>query len=216
MEDKKDYKVTWKGWISLAFLIILFSGTMADQTGFLKAFDLNSLVGAFGKSEGAKVSFIGTGGFGAKEGMMVGLSLIPTVMVAQGLLDVCESYGALKAAARLFQPILRPLLGIPGAAGLAFVSSFTSSDVGAFITKEMYEKGEITDDERTVFAAYQYAGSGTVNNTVAAGAALVPISVLPVGAVIGLIIVVKILGANMVRMYLKYYHRKHPEGGNVS
>lgn len=128
---------------------------------------------------------------------------------------MCESYGALKAAAKLFHPLLRPLLGIPGIAGLAFVSSFTSSDVGAFITKDMYEKGEITDDERTVFAAYQYAGSGTVNNTVAAGAALVPISVLPVGAIIGMIIIVKILGANLVRMYLKIYHKKHPEGGEA-
>lgn len=147
--------------------------------------------------------------------MMVGLSLIPTVMVAQGLMDVCESYSALKAAARLFQPILRPLLGLPGTAGIAFVSSFTSSDVGAFLTKEMYEKGEITDDERTVFASYQYAGSGTINNTIGAGAALVPISILPVGAVIVLIIIVKILGANLVRMYLKYYHRKYPEGGQA-
>ncbi len=215
MDDKKELKVTWKGWLSLAFLIILFSGTLGSQTGWLKAFDLNSLVGAFGKAEGAKVAFVGTGGFGAKEGMMVGLSLIPTVMVAQGLLDVCESYGALKAAAKLFHPLLRPLLGIPGIAGLAFVSSFTSSDVGAFITKDMYEKGEINDDERTVFAAYQYAGSGTVNNTVAAGAALVPISVLPVGAIIGMIIIVKILGANLVRMYLKFYHKKHPEGGEA-
>lgn len=215
MEDNKDYKVTWKGWVALFFLIVLFSGTMGAQEGCMKAFDLNSLVGAFGKSEGAKVAFIGTGGFGAKEGMLVGLSLIPTVMVAQGLLDVCESYGAIKAAAKLFQPILKPLLGIPGVAGLAFVSSFTSSDVGAFITKDMFENGLINDDERTVFAAYQYAGSGTVNNTIAAGAALVPISVLPVGAIIGLIVVVKILGANFVRMYLKFYHKKHPEGGKI-
>ena len=215
MEDNKDYKVSWKGWVSLFFLIVLFSGTMGAQEGWLKAFDLNSLVGAFGKAEGAKVAFIGTGGFGAKEGMLVGLSLIPTVMVAQGLLDVCESYGAIKAAAKLFQPILKPLMGIPGVAGLAFVSSFTSSDVGAFITKDMFESGLINDDERTVFAAYQYAGSGTVNNTIAAGAALVPISVLPVGAIIGLIVIVKILGANFVRIYLKFYHKRHPEGGNL-
>ena len=215
MEDNKDYKVTWKGWVSLFFLIVLFSGTMGAQEGWLKAFDLNSLVGAFGKAEGAKVAFIGTGGFGAKEGMLVGLSLIPTVMVAQGLLDVCESYGAIKAAAKLFQPILKPLLGIPGVAGLAFVSSFTSSDVGAFITKDMFESGLINDDERTVFAAYQYAGSGTVNNTIAAGAALVPISVLPVGAIIGLIVIVKILGANFVRIYLKFFHKRHPEGGKI-
>ena len=28
MEDNKDYKVTWKGWVALFFLIVLFSGTM--------------------------------------------------------------------------------------------------------------------------------------------------------------------------------------------
>ena len=46
MEDNKDYKVTWKGWVSLFFLIVLFSGTMGTQEGWMKAFDLNSLVGA--------------------------------------------------------------------------------------------------------------------------------------------------------------------------
>lgn len=212
-EDKKKYKVTWKGWISLIFLVVVFSGLMAPQTNFLKAFDLNSLVGAFGSSETAKIAFVGKGGYGAKEGMLIGLSLIPTVMVAQGLIDVCQSYGALEAAAKLFNPLLKPLLGVPGAAGLAFVSSFTSSDVGAFLTKEMYENGEINDDQRTIFAAYQYAGSGTISNTVSAGAALIPISLLPVGGIIGLIIIVKIFGANMVRIYLKYYHKKHPEEG---
>jgi nucleoside recognition membrane protein YjiH len=60
---------------------------------------------------------------------MFTLTLIPTVMFALGLIQVAESLGALQAAERLFRPILRPFMGIPGVAGLAFVSSFTSSDV---------------------------------------------------------------------------------------
>lgn len=213
MEEKK-MKVSWKGWLSLAYLIVAFSGIFANQDNFLKALDLNALIGVFGHAEGAKTAFLGTGGMGAREGLLVAISLIPTVMLAQGLLEVCENMGALHAAAKLFHPLLKPLLGIPGVTGLAFVSSFTSSDVGAFMTKDMFEEGLINDDQRTVFAAYQYAGSAVVNNTIAAGAALVPVSVLPIGAIIGLIIVVKIMGANIVRFYLKFYHKKHGmEGG---
>lgn len=210
-EEKKE-RVTWKGWLSLAFLIVSFSGLCAGQDNFLKAFDLNTLIGQFGHAEGARVSLQGTGGAGAREGFVVALTLIPTIMIAQGLIEVCENMGALHAAEKLFHPLLHPLMGLPGVTGLAFVSSFTSSDVGAFMTKEMYDSGMINDDERTIFAAYQYAGSGVVSNTIATGAPLVPVSVLPVGAVIGMIFIVKILGANIIRVYLKYYHRKHAEG----
>lgn len=208
-KEEKNEKVTWKGWVSLLFLIISFSGLCAGQDNFMRAFDLNSLVGQFGHSDGAKVALQGVGGVGAREGLVVALTLIPTIMLAQGLIEVCENMGALHAAEKLFHPLLHPLMGIPGVTGLAFVSSFTSSDVGAFMTKDMYEAGMITDDERTIFAAYQYAGSAVVSNTIAAGAPLVPVSVLPVGAVIGMIFIVKVMGANIIRFYLKYYHRKH-------
>ena len=218
MEEKqaKKEKVTWKGWISLLFLIVSFSGLCAGQENFLKAFDLNSLIGQFGHAEGAKVALQGTGGAGAREGFVVALTLIPTIMLAQGLIEVCENMGALHAAEKLFHPLLHPLMGIPGVTGLAFVSSFTSSDVGAFMTKDMYEAGMINDDERTIFAAYQYAGSAVVSNTIAAGAPLVPIAVVPVGAVIGMIFVVKVMGANIIRFYLKYYHRKHGAEGEAA
>lgn len=209
-----DYKVTWKGWVALVFLVICFSGVFANSDTPLKALDLMSLVGKFGHAEGAKIAMQGTGGFGAREGFVFSLTLAPVVMIAMGLLEVCESWGALNAAARIFQPILHFIMGVPGVVGLAFVSSFSSSDVGAIMTQNLYKEGRITDDERTIFAAYQYAGSGTVNNTVAAGAALLPISLLPAGIVILLILLVKIIGANFVRFYLKAYHKKHPESLN--
>ena len=43
------------------------------------------------------------------------------------------------------------------------------------MTRELYEDGEITDDERTIFVAYQYAGSACINNTITGGAPLVAI-----------------------------------------
>lgn len=204
-----DYKITWKSWLSLIFLIICFSGIFSHSDTPLKALDLMSLLGQFGHAEGAKVALQGAGGSGGRDGFAFALTMVPVTMIAMGLLEVCQHYGALFAAGKLFQPILRFLMGIPGICGLAFVSSFTSSDVGAIMTQDLYKEGLINDDERTIFAAYQYAGSATINNTVAGGAPLVPISLLPVGIILLLIILVKILGANIVRFYLIWYHRKH-------
>lgn len=45
LQKENKYKVTWKGWLSLAFLIISFSGLVAHQDNFLKAFDLMNLMG---------------------------------------------------------------------------------------------------------------------------------------------------------------------------
>ena len=175
----------------------------------MKAFDFINLVGKFGSAEGAPVSILGKGGFGARDGFVYALTMIPVCMLAQGLIETCEHLGALEAAGKLFRPFLRFLLGVPGVAGLAFVSSFTSSDIGAFMTKNLVEEGKMTDDARTVFSAYQYAGSAVINNTIGSGAALLPISFLPVGIVIGLILIVKFMGANLVRLYLGYYHCTH-------
>lgn len=208
IRDISEQKVTWKGWLSLAFLIVCFSGVFVHQDNFLRAFDFTALLGQFGHAEGAKVSLQGAGGFGAREAFALALTMVPTTMVAQGLIEVCEHLGALIAAGKLFQPFFKRLLGIPGVVGLAFVSSFTTSDVAAFMTKNMAEEKLISDDHRTIFAAYQYAGSATINNTIGSGAALLPISILPVGLIIALIVVVKFIGANIVRAYLVYYHRK--------
>ncbi len=75
----------------------------------------------------------------------------------------------------------------------------------------------MTEEERTIFVAYQYAGSAPVTNTFGTGAALLPISVLPVGIIIGLIFVVKVMGANLVRFYLKWLiSKRRVEGSGVN
>jgi nucleoside recognition membrane protein YjiH len=214
-KNQEEYKVTWKGWLALTILLISFSGIFAQSTGPWRALDFQVLTGQFGQvSKG--VIFTGKGGMGARDGFMFALTLFPTLMFALGCVQVAESMGALHAAEKLFRPILRPLLGLPGAAGLAFVSSVTSSDVGAVMTKGMVEENLMTDDERTIFVAYQYAGSAPVVNTFGTGAALLPISVLPVGVIIALIIFVKFLGANLVRLYLHWEAAKNKTTGGVA
>jgi nucleoside recognition membrane protein YjiH len=215
-KNQEEYKVTWKGWLSLAILIMAFSGVFAKAEGPLRALDFQVLTGDFGQVAKG-IIFTGKGGTGARDGFMFALTLFPTLMFALGCIQVAESLGALRAAEKLFRPILRPFMGIPGATGLAFVSSFTSSDVGAVMTKGLVEDKMMTDEERTVFVAYQYAGSAPVTNTFGTGAALLPITVLPVGVVIGLIFIVKVMGANLVRAYLKWQAVKNKmEGSNAN
>ncbi|VBB06606.1 nucleoside recognition [Lucifera butyrica] len=212
-QKQEQYKVTWKGWLSLIILIIAFSGVFAKADGPLRALDFQVLTGSFGKVANG-VIFTGKGGNGARDGFMFALTLFPTLMFALGCIQVAESLGALRAAEVLFRPVLQPLMGIPGASGLAFVSSFTSSDVAAVMTKGLVEDKMMTEEERAVFVAYQYAGSAPVTNTFGTGAALLPISVLPVGVIIGLIFIVKVMGANLARLYLKWYaSRNKAEGG---
>lgn len=198
-----DNKVTWKGYLSLFVLIVLFSGVFKDSQGFLKALDFANLTGSFGTIADG-VDFMGKGGTGAKDGFLFALTLIPTVCFAVGLIDVVESMGGMKAASKIFNPLLRPLLGIPGIAGIAFVSSFTSSDVASIMTKELFESGEIT-----IFVAYQYAGSAVILNTINTQAPLLPIALLALGPIILIEILCKILGANLVRLIIGVRNKKN-------
>ena len=214
-EKVVEEKVTWRGWISLFTLIILFSGIFQKAGTPWAALDFSNLCGKFGAiAEG--VNFQGKGGLGAREGFLFTLTLIPTVCLAVGLIDVVEHMGAMKAAARLFNPLLRPLLGIPGVTGIAFVSSFTSSDIGAVMTKQLYEDGLITDDERNVIVAYQYAGSAVILNTINTQAPLLPFALLALGPIIVIEVFCKVLGANVVRLILKLGNKKKSTNQEVS
>ena len=194
-----EHKLTWRGWLSFIFIVISFSGVLANA-GIWSAFDFSVLIGEFGKIGAA--TFTGKGGVGAREGFMFGITLLPTIMFALGLIRVVESLGALLAAERCIRPILRPLMGLPGYIGLALVSSMTSTDVGAAMTKALADDGKLTDNERSIFVAYQYDASGVVTNTFDCGAPLLAITALPVGIIIAVEIFVKILGANIIRFYL--------------
>lgn len=202
--------LTWRGWLSFIVIAISFSGILKDM-GPWSALDFTVLLGKFGQITDSG-NFVGKGGIGATQGFMVGLTLLPTVILALGIVRVVESQGALLAAERIIRPILKPLMGLPGCVGLAFISSFTTTDVGAAISRQLYEEGKITDDERTVFVAYQYAASGTLANTINSGAPLIPISLLSFGIILIVEVIVKIIGANLVRFYLKFT-KKNIDGG---
>lgn len=205
-------RVTVKNWIALIFLVVILSGIFQRNTGPLQVLDFTNLSGKFGVIGDTGANFIGKGGSGAKDGFMAGLNLIPAVMFFCGLLNVFQELGAFEAASIVFNPILKPLMGIPGTAGVAFISSFTGSDVAAVMTRELVDNGEMTDEERTIFTSYQYAGSAVINNTITGGAPLLAISPIALGPIIVIQFVCKVIGANIVRVVLKVSGKKHKEG----
>lgn len=204
-------RVTLKNWIAFLFLVIILSGIFQRNTGPLQVLDFTNLSGKFGTIGDTGANFIGKGGTGAKDGFMAGLNLIPAVMFFCGILNVFQELGAFEAARIVFNPILKPLLGIPGSAGVAFISSFTGSDVAAVMTKELVDDGDMTDEERTIFTSYQYAGSAVINNTITGGAPLLAISPIALGPIILIQFVCKLIGANIVRIVLKLNAKKHKE-----
>ena len=214
-EEKKEscetqsVKVPWTGYIALVFAVVFFSGLLASQKGWITAFDFNALAGKFGvMKDAAKATFQGQGGFGARDGFMFGFGLLPSVMLALGMVEIVDHLGGLKAAEKLLTPILRPLLGIPGVAGLAMVTSFQSTDAGAGMTRVLRETGCITENEKTVFCAFQFSAGGTVTNYLASGAALFSFVTVPIVLPLVLIFVLKIFGANLVRIYLNRFEKE--------
>ena len=203
--EKEKIHVTWKGWLALVLMLMLFSGVFKDASGnfsFMRVFDLNTYVGVFGTIAGTTDTFIGTGGTGAKNGFLFALTLAPGAAFCMGILNIFTQMGIMEAFQKAFTPLLKTVFGIPGACGLALVNSLNNSDITALLTKKLYDDGLITDDERSIFVSFQYPGSAPINNMVSTQAALLPISVLAMGPLILIVLFCKILGANLMRLYL--------------
>jgi len=207
-----EVQVSLGGYLALIFAIIFFSGIFASAQGWLSALDFNTINGRFGQIAD-KLTFTGKGGLGARDGFLFALSLFPAVMLALGIVEVVDHLGGLKAAQKLLTPILKPLLGIPGICGLALVSSLQSTDAGAGMTRQLREANHITEKEKTIFAAFQFSGGGTITNYLSSGAALFGFLTVPIIVPLIVIFVFKIFGANVMRMYLAKIDKEANVGG---
>lgn len=209
-EFTTDVKVRPVGYLMLALALVFFSGILAGKSGWVSALDYTTLNGTFGMIKGKALTFVGAGGQGAKAGFLFAMSLIPGVMLALGFVEVVDQLDGLKAAQRLLTPVLRPLLGIPGIAALALISSTQSTDAGASMTKALYDSGAINDRERTIFAQFQFSGAAVINNFLTIGSALFTNLLLPVIVPFALLFALKLFGANLTRLYLRKYYREEP------
>lgn len=195
-------KVTWLSYVLLILAIIMFSGVLTKVTGAWQALDFTTLNGAFATISGANGNFVGNGGTGARGGFLFALGLAPAVILALGIVRIVDGYGGLAAAEKIISPLFKPLLGIPGICGLAFITSLQSTDGAAGMTKELYDSGVITDKERTIFCMLQLSGNGTITNYFSSIAALFAVFTAPIVLPLVVIFICKCIGVTMMRMVL--------------
>lgn len=193
----------------------------------LSTIDFTTLNGSFGKVltgvsqvddalKATNGTYRGTGGSGAMEGFLFAFGLIPSVMFALAMINVLEHYGALNAARKLLSVILRPLLGIPGVTGLAIIGSLQSTDVGASLTRALADEQKINAKEKEVLTMFQFSGGAMITNFFSSGAVLFTLVLASgelavpttIGACIGVIFIMKIVGANIMRLYLTTFPDK--------
>ena len=204
----KASKVPFVGYLALLFAILFVSGMFAAEKGALGALDFNIVNGKFGTMKDfAKATFYGGGGIGARDGFLFAITLFPGVMLALGIVEVVDHFGGLKAAEKLMSPILKPLMGIPGITGLAMVTSLQSTDAGSGMTRLLRESGQITEREKSIFAAFQFSSGASITNYLTIGSALFAFIKLPIIVPLGVIFVMKIFGANLMRLYLTKFYK---------
>ena len=204
--DTPRIHVSWYGYVAFLMAILMFSGIFSSANGPLKVLDFNVLAGSFGNITGEQATnFRGIGGNGAKDGFMFALTLIPAVILALGLVNVIDGLGGLRAAEKLMTPILEPLLGVPGITALANIANLQSTDAAAGMVKELVDNGKLTDKERSIVIAYQTSGSAGLTNYFSSGAATFAILGTPIIVPLAVILVFKIVGANLMRLYLKMF-----------
>ena len=204
--DNVKIKVPWYGYAVFILAILLFSGVFSSSDGILRALDFNVLSGSFGQIPTDKaMSFRGAGGSGAKDGFLFALELIPAVILALGIVNVIDGLGGLKAAQKIMNPLLKPLLGVPGISALANIANMQSTDAAAGMVKELKDNNLITDKERSIIIAYQTSGSAFITNYFSSGAAAFSILMAPIIVPIFVIFVFKIVGANLMRLYFKIF-----------
>ena len=201
-------KVTWVSYLALFVAILMFSGLFTKAEGIVQAIDFTALNGVFGTISGAKGNFMGSGGTGARGGMLFALGLTPAIVLALGIVRVVDGYGGLLAAEKIIAPFFKPLLGIPGICGLAFIASLQSTDGGAGMTKELYDAQYISQDERSLFCMLQFSADGTITNYFSTLGAFFAIMVLPVGLPLAVIFICKVLGTNVLRAVIKINNAK--------
>lgn len=203
----------FKAYLALFLVLGFFSGIFGCFDNWLSAFDFNTLLGRFGLI-GNSESFAGKGGTGARHGFIYALSLIPSVMLALGVVGLAEHFGALRAARTLLTPLMRPLLGLPGEAGLTLISSLQSSDSGGAMTRDLYDAGCISDRERSILGAFQFSAGSSVTVYLTASSAFIPALEVSYLAPLALILFYKVLGANLMRLYLNLSEAKGDRKGD--
>ncbi|OOF70171.1 nucleoside recognition domain-containing protein [Rodentibacter caecimuris] len=210
MNQEISLKKLIVGTISLLCAIVFFGGFAKDWWGGI--FDFGKLTGVF------PAWLKNDAGSGAKGGFIFALTLVPSIMLALGFVAVFEHFGALAAASKWLSPILKPIMGIPGSCSISLIASTQSTDAGSSTAKFLRNEGKITYKELLIFAAFQFSAGAFLTNFLASFAPLFLINdqsgaVAPVSIALclGIIFLFKILGANLMRLYVNKFVKDSEE-----
>ena len=212
----KKEKIPWYAYVVLLLTIIIFAGFFGKSTTPLKALDFNNLLGNFGAlgqvEEGAKVTlandFKGIGGSGAREGILLVLSISPAIIVAFGIIEICTQYKGILAAQVLFSPIMKVLMGVPGAAAISVVTSLTSSDAGAGLVKSLADENYLNDRQRIILTSFELLAPSILVNFFAMGVTVSDYITRPISIALLVIIIMKVVGANIARILVKIMYKE--------
>ncbi len=220
-EQKQAYleslnaKVKPKGYIAFIVAIIFFSGICAYGPKWISWFDYLALLGKFGKLSDIAKNITGVGGTGSRAGFMLCLTVIPSCALATGVVNVVEGLDGLRGGMKILNPILKPLLGVPGWCGLAFIGHlFASTDTGAALTLDLVNNDLLTEQELGVFSCFMFTATGFVGQALSYAAFFMP-GCESIGCPLGYILIVGIIGkfisGNLMRLYIKLFDKKGKE-----
>ena len=197
MNESKGKRIAREivGYLSLIFAAVFFSGAFSSATNWTRIFDFQAIVGAYGEN------VVMTGGVGVKEGFMQSVSIAPVMIFSVAFIGCVQYLGGLRAAQKLLTPLLRPLMGVPGVCGLAMILNWQSSDASAAIARQLYESGQITSRERDRLVAYQFITAATIGVFFSNGAILMPYFACSTGIVLLVIMAMKFLAGNLMRLW---------------
>ena len=82
------------------------------------------------------------------------------------------------------------------------------SDAGAAMTRELSEKGLISETEKVIFAVFQFSSGSSITVYLSMGLALFPYLSVSHLVPLGVILFYKVLGMNLMRLYLRMAARK--------
>jgi nucleoside recognition membrane protein YjiH len=206
----RDDHVGLAQYLLLALIALSFSGVLynlPERWAALSAIDFTTLIGDFGKIDGSH-SFVGSGGYGARQGFMFAMAICPCVMFAMGVLELAEHYGVSLAAKIVLTPVMRLICGVSGAAGLAIIASLQVTDAGAALTRLAYDRGTVTSRERTALVAWQYAAAAPLANYFVLISPFFHVYTVPIWVPLAVVLLCKCIGAHATRLAVELIERR--------
>lgn len=215
-QNERKEKLPISAYLAFILALLFLSGILSNVEGPLACWDFTNVLGKFGKmgtttlEEGVTFAndFKGIGGVGVKEGFLTALHVAPGIILAFGVIELYTAFGGAAAAEKIFGPIMRSLLGIPGSAVTALIANLTSADASAGVARSLHDNNLVTREQNIIITSFLFSGAAIMVNYYMLGTVLFPYIEIPVALPLGIIIVMKFVGSLLLRIWFKFRGKK--------